>query len=272
MGLLGSESVDLPKVEALLSGEPALVAALLRRANCSAFGARVEIGTVREAIMRLGAPAALSVLVEVCMRGRRQPPQPIYGVPNGVRWQLSIIASLVARELYGQDPRRFRSTVVTAALLHDVGRIPLGAVAGTAAMTAVLEHQTANACSLAEAERAVLGLDGCTAGALVAADWEFPEALVEALGGWDDPEVAQAPMTDAVHVSAVLARMVAAASGIVVRPIRPCPTAARRLGLDKAGIGAIAARVTEHYAEVALEAAPAKIEVEAKPKRRGARG
>ena len=263
MGLLGSENVDLCKVDTILTGEPALVAALLRRANSAAFGARVEIGTVRDAIMRLGAPTALSVMVEVCMRGRRHPPQAIYGISAGVCWQLSIIASLVARDLYTRTPSEFDSTVVTAALLHDVGRIPLGTLAGEENMDKVLQFKVKNAASLAEAESVVLGLDGCTAGALVAAEWAFPDILADAIGGWDNPDRADTAMADAVHISAVLSRMVASAAGISVMPIRPNPKAARRLGLNKNSIAEIAASVTEQYAEVAAEAAPSELDLDA---------
>ncbi len=261
MGLLGSENVDLRKVDTLLAGEPALVAALLRRANSTAFGARVEIGTVRDAIMRLGAPTALSVMVEVCMRGRRQPPQPIYGISAGVRWQLSIIASLVARDLYTRTPSEFDSNVVTAALLHDVGRIPLGTLAGTDKMGQVLQFKAKNATSLAEAERVLLGIDGCTAGALVATNWDFPDFLAGAIGGWGDPDETDTAMADAVHISAVLARMVAAAAGIPVMPIRPSAKAAKRLGLNKDTISTIAGTVTVQYAEVAAEAAPTEFDL-----------
>ena len=68
--LTRNANVDYQKVAKLLQQDPALAAQLLRRANSAAYGAGVQILTIRDAVARLGLNGVSNLALEVAVSMR----------------------------------------------------------------------------------------------------------------------------------------------------------------------------------------------------------
>jgi putative nucleotidyltransferase with HDIG domain len=201
---LDAAEVDYAALEAGIRREPALALRVLRLANSAFYGFSGQIGSVREACLVLGTQTVRQVVLAVAVMAQLKPAR---GTPYDQRrlWQHGIGAAAAAKGIAerhsGVDP----ALASTTGLLHDLGKLVLNTRFDDL-YREVRARRIQDDCSLVEAERAVLGTDHCEVGALAAAHWRLPPAMVAAIRHHHDPDAAAEPLTDVVHVADVVAR------------------------------------------------------------------
>lgn len=167
-------------VAELLRADQSLTARLLSLANSAAFGARSEISSIEQAIVRLGFKTVRSVVlatrVFACFARD--------GAPAGKRfdltefWKHSLAVACGARRIVeaGKLPGVDAELAFVAGLLHDLGKAALRCVYPRAyERAACLAEETRG--DIADAERAVLGTDHTVAGRRMAERWGLPRDL-----------------------------------------------------------------------------------------------
>ncbi len=188
--VLGDDDASLSKVSELLNSDPGLSAEVLTAANSAMYGVRSRITTIGRAIVMLGTERTKALATRAALDAMLRD---IGSHPTiGNCWSHSRACAVVAQWLapsFGVHPDR----AYTSGLLHDVGRLGLLSL-DTETYAPLLENTGPSDQDVLEAERELLKLDHCEAGARLTLAWGFPDELRlpvshhhSAKGTTDDP-------------------------------------------------------------------------------------
>jgi putative nucleotidyltransferase with HDIG domain len=209
--LLNEEESHAGQIVELISFDPALTAKVLQRCNNAAAGLGGSISSLDEAVTQVGFNAIYRLVAVVTGEALLGSEQKGYGIAAGEMWEHSVMtavaAKVMASKLGGDENLAF-----TAALLHDIGKLVLGAFLENSDET-VFRRKGPSGLSLLEAEKAVLGVEHAEIGGRVLEEWNFPKNLVGAVRHHHSP--AQAPpyeqLAAYVHLGDIIAHCLAQA-------------------------------------------------------------
>jgi HD-like signal output (HDOD) protein len=244
---------ELGQVVEIVQYDEALTATLLRAANSSWSSSRVEITTVRDAVIRLGASPVLAMTLGRNVRGRLADTLPQYGLGEGDLWRHSVASSLAAELLAPRAQHRPPPEAATAALLHDVGKLVMARFLAPPLLEALREHEE-RGLTPTDAETAVLGTDHAEIGGLVARSWSLPDSLVRGIQEHERPRNDGDTLVHAVYLSDVLAETVGA--GVERNSLGDGPDveaftrAMGELGLSAADFDELRVQVEQRLSEV----------------------
>lgn len=199
---LGHEELSATQYAVKISRDQALAAKTLRLANSSFYGRGRQVRSVAEAISVLGLRTLRGVVTAAGMAGsfRRHP-----GFDHNAFWRHSIGSALCAQALAGELRRDDADLAFTVGLLHDIGRLAL-ASAFAPAYAEVEQCRRNQDCPDGDAERAVLGIDHAEVGGLIARQWNFAPAIVDAIRQHHaPPDTAEVTLTGIAHVADAVA-------------------------------------------------------------------
>jgi HD-like signal output (HDOD) protein len=169
--ILSDPDVELAAVAEVISGDPALTAAVLRAANSAASAPLDPITTADRAVTRIGLDGARNILSGVVVgssfRNLREA-----GLEADELWKHLVVCALVANEAL--EPGE-RGPAFTAGLLHDLGRMAM-AHSEPRRYRRVVSRVKSGA-DPREAERGDFGLDHEMWGERVASAWGLPDEL-----------------------------------------------------------------------------------------------
>ena len=160
-----------------IASDPVLTAKMLRLANSAYDGFPRWITTARDAVVLLGFRAVRSTTLATCL---------IDAMPGsnhldyGRFWRFSVSTAMVA-EVLARSSGLAPEEAFTAGVLHEIGRLALDQHVPQGFAQAV-RHAQLQRIELHEAERDVLGYTDAQLGAALCAHWNFPQALVDAVG------------------------------------------------------------------------------------------
>lgn len=253
VGLVGTEGWDIDEVERIVCLDPALTGRLLRIANSASSGAQVDITTVHEATMRMGAGALVAAAVGSGVSGVFKQPLEVYEAAAGELWRHSVAAALAVEAMPSVVRVRPSPASFTAALLHDVGKLVLCSHLCTDALKFLdRAHDEAGLLSAA-AESEILEVNHAELGGLVAQHWKLPEEIMLGIAHHHDPDVVQGESLRHTARVVCLAEHVAR---IVVPGLGEYPPEEGEnadvldaLGVDAGGVAALVERVSERLSE-----------------------
>jgi putative nucleotidyltransferase with HDIG domain len=134
---------------------------------------------------------------------------------------------------------------VTAALLHDIGKIVLGSFVqkDMGAIDAVV----AKGISFEVAEYIVLGINHAAIGARILQKWSLPDGLVNAVGRHHDPDSCSGScrLSDVVHVANVVSRRAGFGKGREGQVPEPSTDVMGRLGIQSSHIDQLTAQTLQ---------------------------
>ena len=210
-------------VAEIVSNEPVLTATLLRVVNSAAFGLRREIVTPQEAVAFLGFSAVRSLFLRIKLGQLFKPPRSggrCYNVEQ--LWAHSIVVSQTAEHIAKRSKRADPSVAATIGLLHDIGKVAINSQFPHLVHKLWEPPPVDPSCpgaivpadeSLLARERRLFGADHAFIGSFLAAKWELPAELVEAIRMHHVPRDQAAAMpeplrraTYAVHIANQLAK------------------------------------------------------------------
>lgn len=199
---LGHEELSATQYAAKISRDQALTAKLLRLANSSFYGRGRQVRSVAEAITVLGLRTVRGAVTAAGLAGsfRRHPSFDQYTF-----WRHSLGSALCAQALATELGRDDADLAFTVGLLHDIGRLAL-ASAFASAYGDVEQWRHEQDCPLGDAEYAVLGIDHAEVGGLIARQWNFAPAIVDAIRQHHVPPAsAELTLTGIAHVADAIA-------------------------------------------------------------------
>jgi HD-like signal output (HDOD) protein len=118
----------------------------------------MPIGTVRDAVVRVGIGPVVSFAVASCLGPTFRRALPAYGLSEGDLWSHSVAASLGAEVIGALSPIMVPPETVTAALLHDVGKLVLARFLTPELLAGIADARIDGERSEMQAEIDVLGV------------------------------------------------------------------------------------------------------------------
>ena len=250
LSLLNNPDADAARIESAVKYDPGLTANILRLANSAYFAAPGMIGSIRQAVVRLGWKRVYQLVIASSVHAAMDRPITGYGLPSGEFWRHAIAVSVAAEDLARECKTSDADEVFTAALLHDVGKLTMGSV--VEADFGEIENAVAQGASFEEAERQTLGIDHAEAGAQILEKWSLPAVLVSAVRWHHDPDRSDptSALVDVVHIADVLCLMIGIGIGRDGLQYKPSQAAISRLGIRTAHLERVASRTLQGVEEL----------------------
>ncbi|HUA63850.1 MAG TPA: HDOD domain-containing protein [Verrucomicrobiae bacterium] len=188
-----SPSVSLPQVVDAARRDPATAGCIMHLANSALYSERGEVSTLQMAVARIGFVIACKVVATLAMR-------PLLSIPKleGL-WPHSIEVADLAEQLAERSGAIDPGEAYLAGLLHDVGRIALGAT--TLYDAARLQGLEESGCPTVYAEDLILHTNHGALGAQIALTWKLPGRLVAAIEHHHRPEVSSEVLPSLLYLA-----------------------------------------------------------------------
>lgn len=239
------------EVEQVIAHDQALTGRLLQVANSAASAALVPIGTVKDAIIRVGVGPVLSFAMACSIGAQMKRALPAYGLGEGELWKHSVATSLGAEILMAMAPNPVPAEAVTAALLHDVGKLVLARYLEGDVLAELAAARAAGDRSSMQAESDVLGVHHGQLGGLIARNWNLPDRLAEAIAHHHSPDKCGDVLCDTVHVANIAAKLaLGRPEDYLPQDVTPMPVAVERLGLSGTYLERLCNHLTRRLDEV----------------------
>jgi putative nucleotidyltransferase with HDIG domain len=232
---LDDPRTSVAQVADLVQHDPAVAASVLRLANSAAFGGWTRTESLREAVLRLGLPRLLEIVLGDSLR-RMQGAMPLYDLAEDELWVHSAAAALAARALARECPRAGIGEIAgIAALVHDIGKLVMVRFLKVQVDT-ILALRDSRGISFVEAEHELFGTDHAEVGGELARRWDFPREVQDAIAQHHRvPLESASPTVDAVVIANLVAKAIGTGIGAEGMDLRVDDRSAQRLGLDFSG-------------------------------------
>ena len=205
--VLADPSWQPGQVAAVIERDVALSARVLQLANSALFGLTSTVTTVRHAVVYLGADTIRSLALTAEAFGKLAPASSEGFSIDSFQAHAMLVAKITAAILPAGRPAQ---EAVTAALLHDIGRLVLVAD-GSPRWSQLREQALARQLPMHVVEQEADGVTHAEIGAHLLSLWGLPDVIVEAVASHHSPSSVPGPAFDgvaAVHIANVLANEV----------------------------------------------------------------
>lgn len=182
---LDDENTGLDVICEKVSLDQSLTAKMLRLANSSYYGANSKVVTLQQAVALLGIKNVKELILMASIESSF-PTSNCHNFDAKAFWRHSI-ATAICAELISRTLKMKHDFAFTAGLLHDIGRLVL-VTCFPKDYEKVLDFREQQDCYLLDAERAVMGVDHVVVGWLLAKEWEFSDAIQDAIRGHHQPD------------------------------------------------------------------------------------
>jgi putative nucleotidyltransferase with HDIG domain len=184
--ILRDPNTSFDRIAQLLGTDQALAAAVLRHANSASGMPNRRIGSLREAVARIGQRTLGEVVVRACAAPMLDRGLPPYALPRRIAWRHAATASHASRALAALVKVAASEEATVAGLLHDVGKTVLTSVVPEAAAEAVSVARSRRI-PVWQAEVKVIGFHHGHVGAALLRSWGLPDAVCEAVAFHHEP-------------------------------------------------------------------------------------
>jgi HD-like signal output (HDOD) protein len=237
LALLDDPDCGVSDLSDIIRHEPALTANLLKLANSAYFGLPGKLNDAKQAIVYLGMSQVVDLVLLVSCSNSFSGSHEGYGLKAGELWKSAVSGAIIANDLAQLKGLKQGSLIFTGALLRDIGKVVLDQFINPA-ISKIMDRVTDQSITFAEAERQVLGFDHVQVGAMVAKNWNFPDALQCVIRYYHSPLEAKGCFLEAsvVHLADALCRKLEIGPGVDDRSYPEDERVVRSLGLDDSRI------------------------------------
>lgn len=250
LALLEEPDTSVSEIEDVLRYDPGLTANVLKLANSAYFGVPSKIGSLKQAVILLGLKRLLQLVVASCVSAIMDKSVPGYDLPAGDMWRHSIAVSLAAEALVKGKKKIDKEDFFTPALLHDVGKLVLGAFVKEE--LEAIESIAAKGVPFVVAENMILGTDHAEIGARILAHWNLPADIISAVRWHHDPDSSDVSnaQVDVVYLANLLCQTPDTSAQGAGHAIELSPAVIERLGIQLDQFEAISEKVARWVDEL----------------------
>jgi len=209
----GDVESDASKVAQVLNLDQALLGKVLAEANSASQAAAHTIGTALDAIVRLGAPRVVALAVSDSVSELLDVAVPSYRLADGELAFHSQLASVAAERLRVVCGGVLPGELVTASLLHDIGKLIIGPTLCDSSARALMRARSASQC-WAAAEHEIVGVEHGEVGRIILDSWGLPEEIGLAVQYHHSPHLGGGSMAYGVALADALAHAVLSGGGL----------------------------------------------------------
>ncbi len=207
--LMRNPDASLSDFEKVVRPDPALTANLLRVANSAAYRGTAPLTNVKDALGRLGMRGVFEVVTASSLRALMPARLAGYDVDGKTFWRHSVAVGVLSDRLARAASVSSPHVAFTAGLLHDVGKLVIGAYLGDEAGAGVrFKHRRLTS---VQAEREAFETDHAAVGKAIAEKWGLPSEIVGTTGFHHAPSEAPSAslrmLAATVHISDTLAHV-----------------------------------------------------------------
>lgn len=248
--LLADPESDTEEVVRTVSADPALAVRVLRAANSAANAARVGARTPREAVLRLGRGAVLTMAVAAGVAREMLGAVPQYGLAREALFRHSVAATNAVEAMLPHAKVEIPPEAATAALLHDVGKIVMAQFLAPETLEYLQRAQREGGLSERQAEAEMLGAHHAELGALMARSWKLNETIAKGIQYHHDPEIGGEIICDVVCLADAIAWTLPGEPPRPAMNLESSEPSRARLGIGEAALDAIRASCAERMTDV----------------------
>jgi putative nucleotidyltransferase with HDIG domain len=233
----------------IMAADQALAAMVLKLANSAYYGYARRIESLPDAVVLLGFASVKNLAITASItRLLATDRDDLSEVRQGI-FEHSLATAVCARIL-GRTRRVSGEKAFVAGLLHDLGLIILVCYAKDRFRTLVALAEERGV-TLEDVEDEVLGFSHAELGALVAAEWQFPPALCDALRHHHNPQAAETDktLTNAVHLADWVAKRMGVGFVGPVVPGAADPVAAKDFDVTEGSLPRLEAEAKAEFLE-----------------------
>jgi HD-like signal output (HDOD) protein len=192
----------------IMAGDQALAAMVLKLANSAYYGYARRIESLPDAVVLLGFASVKNLAITASITRLLATDQDDLTEIRGGIFDHSLATAVCARIL-GRTRRVMGEKAFVAGLLHDLGLIVIVCYAKDR-FRELYAVATERNVPLEDVELEILGFTTAALGAAVAAEWQFPPGLCDALAHQHDPSAAESDplLARTVHLADWLAKRI----------------------------------------------------------------
>ncbi len=210
LALTTEPAVSAHELADVMSADQALSTKMLRMANSAYYGHARRISSVRDAVVLLGSRTVRSAVLVTTVMSRSTNE----GLIERFRFWRYCVAVGIISSAAAQTQRLDKHMAFTAGVLHAIGVLALDQQAPDL-LEEALSLAREGGIGLRDAELALFGYTDADLGRELAAKWNFPPELAEAIGAWPAPPDTQpGTLAEVVHRARELATACGLADGI----------------------------------------------------------
>ena len=198
---VADEGSDVDDLVSILRRDPNLVATLLREANSAMSASISEIGTIEAAVTRLGSGRVLAIAMNASMSLVTPTLLAGYDISGDELREHAVLTSFIAEAVQSLARDRVGPEGVTAAFLHDIGKVLLDDFLDPRHFTSVRSAEA----DIIEVERELAEVDHAEVGALLLELWGIPPAICDAIRFHHHPQLAAGEPASVVALAGSLA-------------------------------------------------------------------
>lgn len=177
--LMSRTDTDMSEVATTIARDPALTVKLLKVANSPYYGMRQVVGSLKLAMVILGAREIRNILIGVTMMDTFDDAKTA-PITRGNFWEHSFRVAALSKRISEHFNLRFQGEDFIAGLLHDIGKLVLYRQLPRE-YAPVFKQASASHAEIEGLEIAAFGFDHSDAGGAVAKVWNLPETLRDAV-------------------------------------------------------------------------------------------
>ncbi|MGL1901245.1 MAG: HDOD domain-containing protein [Fibrobacterales bacterium] len=213
--LVNDPESDIQDIVEVIQFDEAATMGVLKFANSAMSASRVEITSIKNAVIRLGGQRILKYLLGKGVKGQMNVTMDVYGYSEKDLWNHSVAAAIVADEIGSiRKETSDEKLGFTTALLHDVGKLVLCRALDENVIKEIWKQiDYSPDLSDEQAERNVLGISHADVGYEILKAWGLPEKMALAVKNHHSIEEGKDTLTDVVRIANVTARMIGAGVG-----------------------------------------------------------
>ncbi len=188
MTLANDENCQIPALSNKIQQDPSLMGNMLKLANSAYFGHMKEINSIADIVVRLGLDTVKMLAITSASIGILKSPQEMYNLEPGALWRhcyaTALLSSIIGRYAHCKN----LSTLYSAALLHDVGKIILNKHLQTEGLNRGEEYTGGN---IIDFEQTILHTNHAKIGMALLQNWGLPQSIVSPVAHHHDPNITQ---------------------------------------------------------------------------------
>ncbi|MDW6001308.1 HDOD domain-containing protein [Vibrio mangrovi] len=182
--MVNQEDIDFIALAKKISMDQVLSARLLRMANSAHFGGSKTISSVNDALIRVGIGAVKTLVVASVLSSAFSSVKTLDMEQYWINtFEVSVIASQLA-PLAGVD----KNEAFTIGVLHNVGELMIHSLVPEQALQ--IQDRVQEGMDPFDAQREILDTTAPALGGELAANWKFPDLVIDAIAHCETPEQA----------------------------------------------------------------------------------